>query len=229
MSSRSRSATSARQRSRSLILGSASASLRKLQEHVERMTRSDWSQVAQLADVLAPLEGAQGCPVDGMTIVRHSHDLIKFPVLYGPSLVFVVQGTKQAIFGSRTYTYDHERYLVLTSVVPFVWSAKTDRGKPVLSVFVHLRADVVLELLGSMDFDFSMGREEELALFDAQHLPCFVRPRRTQHSCESRVGWSLFTNRKVDSDHAWEPHKADFRSRTRRQGGHEPFRLPSLL
>ena len=134
------------------------------------MTKADWSQIAKLADVLAPLEGAQGCSVVGVTIVRHSHDLIKFPVLYGPSLVFVVQGTKQAIFGSKNYIYDHERYLVLTSVVPFVWSAKTDRGKPVLSVFVHLRADIVLELLGSMDFDFSMGREEELALFDAQHL-----------------------------------------------------------
>ena len=136
----------------------------------QRMSKADWTQAARLADDLAPLEGAQGCHVDGVTIVRHSHDLVKFPVLYGPSIVFVVQGTKQAVFGSKTYIYNHEHYLVLTSVVPFVWSAITVRGQPVLSVFVHLRADTVLELLGSMDFDLSQGSEQELALFEAQRL-----------------------------------------------------------
>ncbi len=140
------------------------------QRAVERMTKSDWSQAATLADHLAPLEGAQGCNVEGVTIVRHSHDLLKFPVLYGPSLVFVVQGTKKAVFGSKTYVYDHERYLVLTSVVPFVWSAITEKGRPVLSVFVHLRASMVLELLGTMDFDLSQGSEQELAVFEAQRL-----------------------------------------------------------
>ena len=112
----------------------------------------------------------QGCHVDGVTIVRHSHDLVKLPVLYGPSVVFVVQGTKKAVFGSKTYVYDRERYLVLTSVVPFVWSAITDKGRPVLSVFVHLRADTVLELLGSMDFGLRQASEQGLALFEAQRL-----------------------------------------------------------
>ncbi len=134
------------------------------------MGKVDWSQAAKLADFLAPLEGAQGCNVGGVTITRHSHDLVKFPVLYGPSLVFVVQGTKQAIFGPETYVYDQERYLVLTSVVPFVWSAITEKERPVLSVFVHLRADMVLELLGTMDFDPSKAGEEELAVFEAQQL-----------------------------------------------------------
>ena len=136
----------------------------------DRMTRSEWSRTAKLAETLGPKEGAQPCRVDGVTLVRHSHDLVKFPVLYGPSLVFVVQGTKKATFGSQNYVYDHERYLVLTSVVPFVWSAYTDKGKPVLSVFVHLRGDLVLELLGAMDFDLSQSWGEELAMFEAQHL-----------------------------------------------------------
>ena len=137
---------------------------------VDRMTRSEWSRTASLADALGPKEGAQPCRVEGVTLVRHSYDLVKFPVLYGPSLVFVVQGTKTATFGSKNYVYDHERYLVLTSVVPFVWSAFTDKGKPVLSVFVHLRGDLVLELLGAMDFDLSQTWGEQLAMFEAQSL-----------------------------------------------------------
>ena len=71
----------------------------------DRMTKADWKVPAALADALAPHEGAQGCQIEGVTIVRHSHDLLKVPVLYEPSLVFVVQGTKKAVFGSRTYVY----------------------------------------------------------------------------------------------------------------------------
>jgi AraC-like DNA-binding protein len=113
--------------------------------------------------------------VDGVTIVRHSHNLMKFPVLYGPSLVFVVQGKKTAIFGSKTYVYDHQRYLVLTTVVPFVWSAITEKGQPVLSVFVHFRPEIVLELLGIMDFDLMKDSNEDLAVFEAQKITSEIR------------------------------------------------------
>ena len=85
------------------------------------------------------MEGARSCSVGDVTIVRHSIDLMKFPALYGPSLVFVVQSTKRAVFGSRTTVCDHEQSLVLATVVLFFWSAIRDKGRPVHSEFVNLQ------------------------------------------------------------------------------------------
>jgi AraC-like DNA-binding protein len=137
--------------------------------------RTDLTEIAAVVEKLAVKEGAQSCAVEGVTLVRHNKTLMKLPVVFGPSLVFVVQGQKYAHVGDESFTYDPQRYLVLTSVLPFVWSAITKGKRPNLSVFLHLRKDTVLELLGTMRLELGRESEENLMLFAGHEVTAAIR------------------------------------------------------
>jgi AraC-like DNA-binding protein len=137
--------------------------------------RTDLTEIAAAVEKLAVKEGAQPCAVEGVTLVRHNQTLMKLPVLFGPSVVFVVQGQKYAHLGDESYMYDPQRYLVLTSVLPFVWSAITQGKRPNLSVFLQLRRDTVLELLGTMQLDLGRDSQENLMLFAGHEVTAAIR------------------------------------------------------
>jgi AraC-like DNA-binding protein len=109
-----------------------------------------YSEIVALADVLAPVEGVNRTLVDDVTVLRMSKSVPRAPVLYEPSLVFLVQGKKRGYVGSETFGYDPRTVLVISAAIPFECVAEVSHNKPLLSVWVRLRKGVVTDLLANI-------------------------------------------------------------------------------
>jgi AraC-like DNA-binding protein len=89
----------------------------------------------------------------GVTLLRVSEFVPREPVFYEPSAVFVLQGSKHGFVGDKSVVYDAKNYLVLSVPLPFECETQATPECPMLAIYVHMRREVIAELLTSMRWD----------------------------------------------------------------------------
>jgi AraC-like DNA-binding protein len=95
----------------------------------------------------------------GVTLLRVSQFIAREPVLYEPSAVFVLQGSKHGFVGDKSVVYDPKHYLVLSVPLPFECETDATPDHPMLAVYVHIQREVIAELLTAMRLDDSVPRQ----------------------------------------------------------------------
>ena len=108
------------------------------------------TELARLATRLAPMEGLNATLLQDVTLLRRSKSIPRSPVLHEPSLVFVVQGRKRVFVGSEQSVYHPKTVLVLSAPIPFECIRDVPRHKPLLSVYIRLSRELILDVLSNM-------------------------------------------------------------------------------
>lgn len=121
----------------------------------EQVQASSPSIVAPLVERLLRLdvpEGIVASALPGVELFRSSADHECQPMLYRPSMVVVVQGSKRGYLGGDTLVYGAGRYLMVPIVMPFECESLPDAPElPVLGLSIDLDVAVLGELLVTMD------------------------------------------------------------------------------
>lgn len=103
-----------------------------------------------LIDVIsrhAPSNGVHSTPLAGVTLVRSDTPTIPMPVVYQPTLCYIVQGRKQVSIGPATYVYDAANYLVASVDIPVMGSIiEASEAEPYLCLVLDLDMTVLSEL-----------------------------------------------------------------------------------
>lgn len=95
----------------------------------------------------APSNGFHLTPLAGVTLVRSDTPTVPMPVVYEPTLCYIVQGCKQVLVGSTTYVYDAANYLVASVDIPVMGSViEASEAEPYLCLVLDLDMTVLSEL-----------------------------------------------------------------------------------
>jgi AraC-like DNA-binding protein len=104
------------------------------------------NELVELAGQLAPSQGYNPTPLDGVRILRTETELHDVPVLYKPGAVFVLQGRKQGMLEGEVYLYDAEHYLAVSVPVPFRMESMASPERPLLAVYVEFDMRLAAEI-----------------------------------------------------------------------------------
>jgi AraC-like DNA-binding protein len=104
------------------------------------------------------LEASKARHSHGVTLLRVSRFVPREPVLYEPSAVFVLQGSKHGFVGDKSVVYDAKHYLVLSVPLPFECETIATPDRPLLAVYVHMQREVIAELLTAMRWEDTAPR-----------------------------------------------------------------------
>ncbi len=90
--------------------------------------------------------------VKGVRIFRVTDPVRCAPAVYEPSLVAILNGSKEAILDGRTYVYDSSRYMCCTMSMPVqAGTPAASPENPLLGVYISLDARVMTELAIEME------------------------------------------------------------------------------
>jgi AraC-like DNA-binding protein len=82
---------------------------------------------------------------------RVEKHLPRTPVLYQPSIVIVLQGTKRGYIGDRICIYDADNYFVTAISMPFECETFASEENPLLAITINIELPVLRELVLQMD------------------------------------------------------------------------------
>ncbi|MDP3508654.1 MAG: AraC family transcriptional regulator [Candidatus Melainabacteria bacterium] len=82
---------------------------------------------------------------------RIEKHLPRTPVLYQPSIVIVLQGSKRGYIGDRICTYDADNYFVTAISMPFECETFASEDNPLLAITINIELPVLRELVLQMD------------------------------------------------------------------------------
>lgn len=111
-------------------------------------------RMVRLMQQLAPLEGYNLSPLEGIRLLRSNRPLNDVPVLYEPGIVILCQGRKRGFLGDEVYTYDAQHYLVVSVPVPFTMQTDASEEEPMLAIYLRLDFKLAGELLLEIDERF---------------------------------------------------------------------------
>lgn len=100
-----------------------------------------------LIKALAPSEGYTLTGVQGIKLMRSDRNVSRTPVLYEPSIVVVVSGSKRGFIGERVYNYNAHEFLVLSVPLPFESETIATPEQPMLAVQIPIDLGAIAELL----------------------------------------------------------------------------------
>ena len=90
--------------------------------------------------------------VKGVHLFRVTGTIPCVPVVYEPTVVAIVNGTKEAILDGKTYVFDSSQYMCCTVSMPVEAGAPTASPEnPLLGVFISLDTRVMTELAIEME------------------------------------------------------------------------------
>jgi AraC-like DNA-binding protein len=108
------------------------------------------AKMVELLERMAKPEGMRETSLPGVKTMRVTKPSKRIPVLYEPSMIFVVQGSKRGYLEQETFTYDPFNYLVLTVPLPFECETATGENGPFLGLAVQVDLGMVSEILMTM-------------------------------------------------------------------------------
>jgi AraC-like DNA-binding protein len=114
------------------------------------------SEFAALIEAKVHSDGALPTQVPGLFLYRHSSAIRSIQNVYAPALGVVAQGAKEMTLGEERYTFDANRYLVLSVDLPLIGQVKTaSRAKPYLGIRYNLDVSQVaqLQMQGKVGWD----------------------------------------------------------------------------
>ena len=126
-----------------------------------------YGEAVSLAARLSPLEGYNQTLVADVTVLRRSRSTPRSPVVYEPSIIFVVQGRKVDYLGGLKLVYEPRTVLVLSAPIPFECVIEANQSRPLLSVVVRLRREVVLSIVSRMHDLNTMRNPDPKAILTA--------------------------------------------------------------
>lgn len=95
----------------------------------------------------APSNGFHPTPLTGVTLVRSDTPTVPMPLVYEPTLCYIVQGRKQVLVGTTAYVYDAANYLVASVDIPVMGSViEASEAEPYLCLVLDLDMAVLSEL-----------------------------------------------------------------------------------
>lgn len=90
--------------------------------------------------------------VKGVHLFRVTESIPCVPVVYEPTVVAIVNGSKEAILDGKTYVFDSSQYMCCTVSMPVEAGAPTaSPDNPLLGVFISLDTRVMTELAIEME------------------------------------------------------------------------------
>ncbi|MEO0560762.1 MAG: AraC family transcriptional regulator [Chloroflexota bacterium] len=90
--------------------------------------------------------------VNGVQLFRVTESIPCAPVVYEPTLVAIVNGTKEAILDGKTYVFDSNQYMCCTVSMPVEAGTPTaSPDNPLLGVFISLNTRMMTELAIQME------------------------------------------------------------------------------
>ena len=169
----------------------------------------------------------------GVTLLRVSEFAPREPVLYEPSAVFVIQGSKHGFVGAKSVIYDANNYLVLSVPLPFECETKATPDCPMLAIYVRMRREVIAELVTSMRWE-STVRDVPPATIEAAPLNermsgNLLRLLEAMQSPTDEFGRTLHPDRPGTSTHSQQLRGTASRSRACQQRRHESVRVSSAF
>ncbi|MDB5295859.1 MAG: rclR 2 [Phycisphaerales bacterium] len=113
--------------------------------------RRSRTRLAGLADEVAAREWSYATAVSEVHVSRMSGAMWCCPNVYGPNIVFVVQGRKRADLGGEVFRYDPDHYVVFAVPLPYEYEWDATPGEPLLAVSPALEPTLLGEVLVVMD------------------------------------------------------------------------------
>lgn len=90
--------------------------------------------------------------VKGVHLFRVTESIPCVPVVYEPTVVAIVNGSKEAILDGKTYVFDSSQYMCCTVSMPIEAGAPTaSPDDPLLGIFISLDTRVMTELAIEME------------------------------------------------------------------------------
>ena len=90
--------------------------------------------------------------VKGVQLFRVSESLRCAPAVYEPTVVAIVNGTKEAVLDGRRYIYDSSKYMCCPMYMPVeAGTPASSPENPLLGVYISLNTRVMTELVIEMD------------------------------------------------------------------------------
>ncbi|MEZ4700210.1 MAG: AraC family transcriptional regulator [Rhodothermales bacterium] len=112
-------------------------------------------RAAELAGLIArrvSRDGRTASPIQGVSLYRASRPTSIEAAVYEPALILVAQGRKQSYLAGKEYTYDAQRYLILSATLPVHSQVRlASPESPFLSLAVALEPAALGRLLLEMD------------------------------------------------------------------------------
>lgn len=117
-------------------------------------------QIKQLIESRMSGDGMLETGVEGVQLFRLTEPLSCAPAVYEPTLVVIVNGSKEAIFQGKRYRYDSSQYLCCAISMPVEAGAPAaSREEPLLGVYISLNTRVMTELVVEMTGATAAARE----------------------------------------------------------------------
>ncbi|MEO1644713.1 MAG: AraC family transcriptional regulator [Chloroflexota bacterium] len=109
-------------------------------------------QIKQIIEKRVNKNGLVETGVKGVHLFRVTEGIPCVPVVYEPTMVAIVNGTKEAILDGKTYVFDSSQYMCCTVSMPVEAGASTaSPDNPLLGVFISLDTRVMTELAIEME------------------------------------------------------------------------------
>ena len=113
-------------------------------------------QIKQLIKNRVSCNGLVETGVKGVQLFRVAGSIPCVPVVYEPTVVAIVNGTKEAILDGKTYVFDSSQYMCCTVSMPVKAGAPdASPDNPLLGVFISLDTRVMTEL--AIEIETSAG------------------------------------------------------------------------
>ncbi len=109
-------------------------------------------QIRQIIDGRLPEAGMVDTGVKGVQLFRVTEPMACAPAVYEPSVVAIVSGAKEAIFGGKRHVYDSRHYLCCPMSMPVeAGTPAASPDNPLLGVVISLDTRVMTELTIEME------------------------------------------------------------------------------
>ncbi len=108
-------------------------------------------RMISLLKALAPAGGYTHTSLNGVRLMRADACIPRTPVLYDPSIVVVVSGSKRGFLGDQVYNYDAQEFLVLSVPLPFESETMASPEQPMLAVSIPIDLTMTADLLVALD------------------------------------------------------------------------------
>ena len=109
-------------------------------------------QIKQLIENSISEDGMVETGVKGVQLFRVSESLCCAPAVYKPTVVAILNGTKEAILDGKTYVFDNSQYMCCTMSMPVEAGTPTaSPDNPLLGVYISLDTRVMTQLAIEME------------------------------------------------------------------------------
>ncbi len=109
-------------------------------------------RIRQIVERHLPAPGLKETALEGVQLFRVTEPVPCMPVVYEPTVVAILGGTKQAVLNGEHHVYDMSRYLLCPMTLPVeAGTARASTEEPLLGVIVTLEPRVMRDLLIEME------------------------------------------------------------------------------